>query len=223
MKKSLKTRLTLLGLSYQKEVAILLINPMIFAIGGFAIYFFFKEVIAGVGIAIAGLVLDYLYFSRYSKLEKEMEREHINEFISLMSYFEAFISNGNNVYNSFKMLIPYSSPYMDDVINSLLIQIDMDKSVGPYITFASKFNSHVIESLMLSIYQMIDSGESTNQFTEFEFLFSNIKNSYSESLIEEKKKSLDSLNSFPLIGAGFLTITLSICIVSLIGGYINVL
>ncbi len=223
MKKSLKTRLTLLGLSYQKEVAILLINPMIFAIGGFTIYFFFKEIIAGVGIAIAGLVLDYLYFSRYSKLEKEMEREHINEFISLMSYFEAFISNGNNVYNSFKMLIPYSSPYMDDVINSLLIQIDMDKSVGPYITFASKFNSHVIESLMLSIYQMIDSGESTNQFTEFEFLFSNIKNSYSESLIEEKKKSLDSLNSFPLIGAGFLTITLSICIVSLIGGYINVL
>lgn len=223
MKKSLKTRLTLLGLSYQKEVAILLLIPMIFAIGGFAIYFFFKEVIAGVGIAIAGLVLDYLYFSRYSKLEKEMEREHINEFISLMSYFEAFISNGNNVYNSFKMLIPYSSPYMDDVINSLLIQIDMDKSVGPYITFASKFNSHVIESLMLSIYQMIDSGESTNQFTEFEFLFSNIKNSYSESLIEEKKKSLDSLNSFPLIGAGFLTITLSICIVSLIGGYINVL
>lgn len=223
MKKSLKNRLTLLGLSYQKEVAILLLIPMIFAIGGFAIYFFFKEVIAGVGIAIAGLVLDYLYFSRYSKLEKEMEREHINEFISLMSYFEAFISNGNNVYNSFKMLIPYSSPYMDDVINSLLIQIDMDKSVGPYITFASKFNSHVIESLMLSIYQMIDSGESTNQFTEFEFLFSNIKNSYSESLIEEKKKSLDSLNSFPLIGAGFLTITLSICIVSLIGGYINVL
>lgn len=223
MKKSLKTRLTLLGLSYQKEVAILLLIPMIFAIGGFAIYFFFKEIIAGVGIAIAGLVLDYLYFSRYSKLEKEMEREHINEFISLMSYFEAFISNGNNVYNSFKMLIPYSSPYMDDVINSLLIQIDMDKSVGPYITFASKFNSHVIESLMLSIYQMIDSGESTNQFTEFEFLFSNIKNSYSESLIEEKKKSLDSLNSFPLIGAGFLTITLSICIVSLIGGYINVL
>lgn len=223
MKKSLKTRLTLLGLSYQKEVAILLLIPMIFAIGGFAIYFFFKEIIAGVGIAISGLVLDYLYFSRYSKLEKEMEREHINEFISLMSYFEAFISNGNNVYNSFKMLIPYSSPYMDDVINSLLIQIDMDKSVGPYITFASKFNSHVIESLMLSIYQMIDSGESTNQFTEFEFLFSNIKNSYSESLIEEKKKSLDSLNSFPLIGAGFLIITLSICIVSLIGGYINVL
>ena len=223
MKKSLKTRLSLLGLSYQKEVMVLILIPLIFAIGGFAIYLFFKELIAAIGIAMAGLVLNYLYFSRYSKLEREMEREHINEFISLMSYFEAFISNGNNVYNSFKMLIPYSSPFMDDVINSLLIQIDMDKSVGPYITFASKFNSHVIESLMLSIYQMIDSGESTNQFTEFEFLFSNIKNSYSESLIEEKKKSLDSLNSFPLIGAGFLTITLSICIVSLIGGYINVL
>ena len=66
MKKSLKTRLTLLGLSYQKEVTILLLIPMIFAIGGFAIYFFFKEIIAGVGIAIAGLVVDYLYFSRYS-------------------------------------------------------------------------------------------------------------------------------------------------------------
>ncbi len=223
MKKSLKDRLTLLGLSYQKEVMILILFPLVFIIGGFAVYYFFKELIAAIGIGITGLGLDYFYFSRYSKLEKEMERDHINEFISLMSYFEAFISNGNNVYNSFKMLIPYSSPFMDDVISSLLIQIDMDKSVGPYITFASKFNSHVIESLMLSIYQMIDSGESSNQFTEFEFLFTNIKNNYSEELIEQKKKSLDSLNSFPLIGAGFLTITLSICIVSLIGGYINVL
>lgn len=223
MKKSLKDRLTLLGLSYQKEVMILILFPLVFIVGGFAVYYFFKELIAAIGIGIAGLGLDYFYYSRYSKLEKEMERDHINEFISLMSYFEAFISNGNNVYNSFKMLIPYSSPFMDDVINSLLIQIDMDKSVGPYITFASKFNSHVIESLMLSIYQMIDSGESSNQFTEFEFLFTNIKNNYSEELIEQKKKSLDSLNSFPLIGAGFLTITLSICIVSLIGGYINVL
>ena len=223
MKKSFKDRLTLLGLSYQKEVMILILFPLVFIIGGFVVYYFFKELIAAIGIGIAGLGLDYFYFSRYSKLEKEMERDHINEFISLMSYFEAFISNGNNVYNSFKMLIPYSSPFMDDVLNSLLIQIDMDKSVGPYITFASKFNSHVIESLMLSIYQMIDSGESSNQFTEFEFLFTNIKNNYSEELIEQKKKSLDSLNSFPLIGAGFLTITLSICIVSLIGGYINVL
>ena len=223
MKKSLKNRIAALGLSYQKEIAILAILPLLTSIAGGLIYYFYKELMAAIGLFIIGLVFDFVYFSRYSKMENEMEKGHISEFISLMSYFEIFISNGNNVYNSFKMLTPYCSSFMDDAINSMLSQIDMDKSIGPYINFASKFNSHVVESLMLSIYQMIDNGESIDQFTEFELLFTNIKNNHQDDMVDQKKKSLDSLNVFPLIGAGFLTISLSICVVTLIGEYINVL
>ena len=121
------------------------------------------------------------------------------------------------------MLLPYCGQYLQDAISSLLSQIDIDKSVGPYITFASKFNNRIIDSLMLSIYQMVENGENVIELTEFDLLFNNIKNKSQEELIDSKKKSLDSLNSFPLIGAGAITIILSISIISIIGDYINVI
>ena len=223
MKKTFKERVTSLGLNYNFEILAIIGIPVSFLGGALAIYFLFGELYIALGVAVMGLVLTYLYFSRYSNLEKNREKDHVDELISLLSYFEIFISNGNNVYTSFKMLLPYCSTFMEDAINLFLNQVDADKSVGPYINFATKFSNHTIESLMLSIYQMVDSGENVSQFSEFDLLFSNIRIKFQEDLIESKKRSLDSLNSFPLFGAGAITITLSTSIISIIGDLINVI
>ena len=223
MRKSLKERTSELGLSYQKEIIVIVSLAVIFLAGGFAIYYFFKEIYIAIIVGVIGIIGDFLYVSRYSSIEKNRKKEHVDELISLLSYFEIFISNKNNVYTSIKMLLPYCSTFMEDAINSLLNQIDSDKTVGPYINFATKFNNHIVESLMLSIYQMVDNGENINQFSEFELLFNNVRIKFQEDLLDSKKKSLETLNSFPLIGAGFITITLSISIISIIGDYINVI
>lgn len=223
MKKSLKERTSELGLYYGKELIVLTILPIVSLAGGFLIYYFFQEIYIAIFVGLIGIIGDFLYVSRYSSIEKRRMKEHVDELISLLSYFEIFISNKSNVYTSFKMLLPYCSTFMETAIDSLLNQIDSDKTIGPYINFASKFNNHIVESLMLSVYQMVDNGENTNQFSEFELLFNNIRNKYQEDLLDTKKKSLEALNSFPLIGAGFITITLSISIISIIGDYVNVI
>ena len=217
MKKSFKERVTSLGLNYNLEIMLVMGITASFLGGALAIYFFLQEIYIALGVAAIGGVIVFYYISRYSSLEKRREKEHTDELISLLSYFEIFISNGNNVYTSFKLLLPYCSVFMEDAINLFLNQVDVDKSVGPYINFASKFSNHTIESLMLSIYQMVDSGENISQFSEFDLLFSNIRNKFQDDLLEEKKRSLDSLNSFPLFGAGAITITLSMSIISIIG------
>ena len=223
MKKTFKDRINALGLSYQKEVLVLALIVITFILIVFLTLFLLKEIYVALIAVAFGAVVIYFYLSRYKTLEKKLETAHINEFISLLSYFEIFISNGHNVYQSFLLLLPYSSEYLKDAIESLIAQIDTDKTVGPYITFASKFNSRVIDSLMLSIYQMVDNGENSTQLTEFDLLFNNIKIKFSDELIDNKKKALDSLNSFPLLGAGAITIMLSLSIISLIGDYINVI
>lgn len=223
MKRNLKERIEGLGLNYNREIIIMASIALFSVAGGLLIFFFLKEIYFAIVFGVLGLVGLFFYFSRYSGLEKKREKDHVDELISLLSYFEIFISNGNNVYTSFKMLLPYCSIYMEDAINLFLNQVDVDKSVGPYIHFASKFNNHTIESLMLSIFQMVDNGENINQFSEFDLLFTNISNKYQEELIEKKKRSLDSLNSLPLFGAGAITITLSMSIISIIGEFTNVL
>ena len=223
MKRNFKDRLTLLGLNYKKEILIIVGIFVLFVGSGVASFFIFKELYISLIIGALGVALPIFYITRYSKLEKEIERNHVDEFVSLLSYFKIFVSNKNNVYNSFKMLLPYSSSYLQEHLQILLNSIDVDKSIGPYVSFASKFHSHVIESLMLSIYQMVDNGVNENGFNEFDVLFNNIRAKHNEELIDKNKKSLDTLNSFPLIGAGALTIILSISILSIVGEMINVL
>lgn len=223
MKKTFKDRINSLGLSYQKELFFISLISLLTVTIFLIILLALKEIYVALIALAFGVVVLYFYISRYRTLEMKMEQEHVDELISLLSYFEIFLSNGNNVYTSFRMLIPYSNSYLVDAIESLIAQIDADKTVGPYIIFANKFNSRVVDSLMLSIYQMVDNGENAIELTEFDLLFNNIKNKYQEELIDSKKKSLDSLNAFPLIGAGAVTIMLSISIISLIGDYINVI
>ena len=223
MKRSLKDRITALGLSYQKEM-LFLVLIVILVIGlAFGSYIFLKQIYIPIFVVIGGLLLIYFYLSRYSSMEKRNEKDHVDQLISLLSYFEIFISNGNNVYTSFKMLLPYAGLFVQDAINSMLMQIDVDKTIGPYINFSSKFNNRTIESLMLSIYQMVDNGENSIELSEFNLLFNNIKEKHFDEMIESHKKGLDIFNSFPLIGAGAITIVLSISIVSIIGDYINVI
>ena len=223
MKNSFKDRIISLGLSYQKEILILIIiNILVLGIGAGA-YLYFSHWLTFLVMGIVLIGANFLYLSRYGSLEKQREKDHVDELISLLSYLEIFISHGNNVYTSFKMLIPYCSTFMEDAINSLLNQIDADKSVGPFITFAAKFHNRVIESLMLSIYQMVDNGENSGQFSEFNILFSNIAKEHEADLIEEKKRKLNSLDSWPLIGSGAITIVLAIAILNIIGDYINVI
>ena len=223
MKKSFKERITSLGLSYSKEMTILsLLIVLIMGLGVLAYWYYRAIFVLGIALLIMVLFI-YMYFSRYKMLEKKLEQDHVNELISLLSYFEIFVANGNNIYMSFKLLIPYASTYMEEAINSLLNQIDMDKSVTPFITFAHKFTNRTIESLMLSIYQMVELGSNSNQFSEFNLIFSNVNRDHQEKIIDHKKKTLDVLNSFPLFGAGAITIILSISILSLIGDMVNVL
>ena len=151
MKKTLKERITALGLSYQKEMTFLFLIVILAIALSFLTYIFLKRIYFPIFIGVGSLIVIYVYLSRYSSLEKKYENEHVDQLISLLSYFKIFISNGNNVYTSFKMLLPYADIFIQDAINSMLMQIDVDKTVGPYINFASKFNNRTIESLMLSI------------------------------------------------------------------------
>ena len=223
MKRSLKDRITALGLSYQRELCVMFLIALV-GVSGFLVFLLLiKQLIIAVMIIGASVIALYFYISRYSSLERLREKEHIDNFISLLSYFEIFISNGNNVYTAFRMLLPYSDMFIQDAISSLLSQIDVDKTIGPFINFASKFNDHIIESLMLSIYQMVDNGENVINLTEFDLIFNSIKEKHLDDQIESKRKSLDFFNSFPLIGAGAITIILSISMISIVGDYINVI
>jgi len=224
MKKSkLQETIDFVGLSYKKEISKIILINVAFFLAIASIVIFLKNMIFTI-IALLGLAfLDYFLLTRYNDKKQVILKQRENELVAVISYFEVYIQNNNNVYQSFAQLIPYCSPWMKDKIETLLAEIDIDKSIQPFINFANNFQQLSSHSLMLSIYQMVDQGENSNQFLQFNVIFDELARNRNKEQIEQKEKSLTNMSTFPLIGAGLITINLTISILSILGDLINVI
>ena len=203
-------------------IKIAVVNVLIIAAVVFLTIFLKQIMIAFVGI-IAIVVANYLIFNNYIDKKKAILDEREHEFIAIISYFQFFITNSYNVYQAFQSLIAYASPWMEEQIQSLILEIDIDKSVKPFINFANKFKNNVAGNVMMSIYQMVDEGENGMHMYQFNSLFQQLNKSQQIELIDSKERSMSAISSYPLIGAGAITVLLTFGIISVMGEMINVL
>ena len=222
-KNSFKQTIEFVGLSYKKEMFKIALVNAIFIFGSLIGFILTKNItIPMVAIVILGLV-DFFLLTRYNDKKKIILKKRENELIAIISYFEVYIQNNNNVYQSFNQLIPYCSDWMKEKIETLLKQIDEDKTVQPFVDFANNFQSLSTHGLMLSIYQMVDQGENSEQLLQFNVIYDELAKNRNKEIIDSKEKSLANMSTFPLVGAGLITITLTISILSILGELIYVI
>ena len=223
MKNKLKSQIEYCGLNYSSEMRKLVLINIVSVIMALAFFFLTKQINIVVSVSLLALVIDYLIISNYSTKVKLLDEERENEFVTIISYFEIFISNGNNVYQAFTKTIPYCSDWMKDIMSNLLKDIDGDKTIQPFINFANNFKLKIVTNIMLSIYTMVDQGESFEQINQFQILFEQLQKSKRIENLEKKQRSLSILASLPLVGAAGMTVTLTISVISIIGDLINVI
>ena len=223
MKNKLKELIEFCGYSYKKEMLLIAIINVTSLLGLVLLYLFLKNLLFVI-IAFLGVIfINYFLLTRYKDKKRSILKDRENELVSIISYFEVYIHNKNNVYQSFNNLIPYCSDWMKERIEELLKDIDLDKSVTPFIKFANNFEQLSAHSLMLSIYQMVDQGENSKQLLQFKTIFDELSKNRQKEMMETKEKGLSNMSIFPLIGAGLITVTLTIAILSILGDLINVI
>ena len=223
MLKRFNELLDFIGANKKKEIIIIIVlNVLIIGLAVGMMFLLKQIMIIFLGV-IALAIGNYLLFNSYLNRKKRILDNRDNEFITIISYFQIFITNSYNVYQAFQSLIAYSSSWMEEQLQSLINEIDNDKSVKPYLNFANKFSNKVCANVMLSIYQMVDEGESGVHMMQFNNLFSQLSKEHQMDLIDGKDRSMGSIASLPLIGAGAITVLLTFGIISVMGEMINVL
>ena len=70
---------------------------------------------------------------------------------------------------------------------------------------------------------MIEEGENPNNLSHFSLIYDDIAKANQDALEAKKEKSLDSMNMFPLVGAGYITIVLVFGVFTVIGDLMNVI
>ena len=222
MKNSLKETIEFVGLSYRKEVLKIVLLNLVLLAGAVLIYLFLDNLIYAIMIFVGLCLLDFFLITRYNDKKHNILKNRENELVAIISYFEVYIQNNNNVYQSFAQLIPYCSDWMKEKVETLLSEIDNDKTVQPFINFARNFQQLSSHSLMLSIYQMIDQGENSEQLLQFNVIYDELAKNRNKELIDLQDRALSNMSTFPLIGAGLITVTLTISILTILGDLIYV-
>lgn len=223
MKNNFKSLIEFVGLSYKKEILKIVLVNLLFLMTTTLIYLFLKNLIFSIITIVSLLLLDFFLLARYNDKKQMILKAREDELVSIISYFEVYIQNNNNVYQSFVQLIPYCSDWMKDKIETLLNEIDTNKTVQPFINFANNFQQLSSHSLMLSIYQMVDQGENSDQLLQFNVIFDELSRNRNKEMIEQKEKALSNMSTFPLVGAGMITVTLTISILTILGDLIYVI
>lgn len=219
--KNFKKQVEELNLSYKKEILRLcLLNTFLIAIALVINIFYFQLYIAIISI-FAILIFNLFYLRRYSSIKVKRQELKKLEFVSMLSYFRIFLNNGYNIYRAFEECKQYVSDVFKEDIDNFLREVDKDKSIQPYITFAHQFNSPLYEQVMMSIYQMVDMGIDNNYLYQFNTLLTRMRKETLDEKLNTQLSKLDSMSMFPLIGAGIIMIILAFGIILIVGDLIS--
>ena len=221
--KKLKEQMIRLKLSPRAEITKLLSIILVILVGTFLCSYFIKSwLYLSIGAGLS-LIIIVFYLSRYGTMIDRINKDNLDEFINLFSYFRIYIHNGYNVYTALKEISFFANQDLRELLEILLNEIDEDKSVRPFIKFSKNFNEILVEEMMISIYQMIDDGEQSNYLQQFEMIFDKFSDVTAEKNLKAKDSSLGTLSSAPLVGSCFLIIMITIGIIGVLGDLMNVI
>lgn len=219
----LKRDIEFIGLTYKKElVKIIIINAILVISLSLAFIFAKTIMVLLIGLLVIFGANYFIYFT-YSGKKAQLIKDRADEFVHIISYFRIFIRNKNNVYQSFNKLMSYSSDWMKDKIEIMLNAIDSDKSIKPFTDFADRFDLPIARNVMISIYQMIEQGEVSEQLNQFTILFEQMSQTLNDERKDRKTRSFDIVSFMPIIGAGLVTLALTFSMLTIVGDMANVI
>lgn len=199
-----------------------LLGANLLAIGvALVLYFLTKSIIPTFLLVASSFALSTLYlYSLVGKKGKE-EKDLTSEFVKIFEYYGIFVKNGLPVYSALEGVIPFASPSMEEKLRELLKGIGNDKSVTPYVHFASYFPSLAIKEVMVSVYLMSEQGGSENYLRQFSLLFDSLANDERKLELEKRLDRQSNLSALPLLGAGLTMLLITVGLIAIIGGVLN--
>lgn len=217
----LKNKMLILGLSPKKEIAKLILIDSVLLILSVLAYFLSKEFTYSIMILVTVCLLSVLYFARYGTKIDQQKALDLQEFTNLFSYFKIYIHNGFSVYSALKEIEQFANESLKKQLKTLIEEIDLDKSIEPFIRFAKNFDEVIVEEMMLTIYQMIDDGVNSDHLLQFEMIYDKFSDLMYQKNLKRKDSKLGTLSSSSLIATCYLMIVLTVGIISVIGELIN--
>lgn len=179
-----------------------------------------SPILAG-GVVLVGAVGGYLTLGKKRKSEADAKALLESDFVEAFSYFSVYVQNGLPVYQALELTLGFASPRLAPLIQQLLLGIDADKSLRPYLEFADRFASTEIRQVMIAVERMVEEGGASLYVSQFRFVFASLAKAKRQEGRDVLSSRLSSLNLLPLLASGLTILLVTVAVLSMIGGYAN--
>ena len=174
---------------------------------------------------LIGLCLLMIYpliaYFYYSSIKGKIREELLADFINVFGYLKMYLETGSNVYNSLLHIKNYANKDLSKLIENLIFEIDVDKSINPFINFAKNFNNAMVDQVIINLYHLIDSTNYNDDFKYFDFTFDRLLEENEKLIHEKRKNSLNGKTAFALIGSAVFILGIIVAVISVMGEMIN--
>ncbi|MCI1244439.1 MAG: hypothetical protein LKG11_00555 [Bacilli bacterium] len=187
-------------------------------LGAFAVYRFLGQIFLALAIAAVSIG-GAIALVGGKKRERERRGECLEEeFVSVFAFFGIYVENGCTVYGALGEIARFASPEMERRLNDLLRDIDDDKTVAPFVAFASKFSNLLLKEVMVAVYRMVDEGASPTALRQYQALFSSLADEKRSAAKERYLRELSGVSFLPLLASGLTSVLITIGIMAAMGG-----
>ena len=181
---------------------------------------FFGWSISEVGTLSVGLVVAleiglWVYLDNQKDNQLRTKQKDIMDAYRLI---KVMVMRAVSPYQALQTILPFVGSELGKSIHDLLMGIDQDKSIHPYLHFASGYQSLMIEQLFFALYQLENQGGHSQQLQQFQYLFDQVEHQYYQSQLNQFHEGMQNANGYVMVATGMIAFSLLIGVMQLIAG-----
>jgi len=173
-----------------------------------------------VGLISLGLIMVswlWSWFQKQVKLEM-ISRNLQRQVIDAYRLIKVLILQGQAPYQAMQTILPFLEANLADAFHGFLIDIDQDKSIQPYLQFAKRFQSLMVEQLLFSLYQLENQGGDGRQLQQFQYLFDQVEHQFYQQELLQFHEKMQQQTHWVMLATALIALTLLVGVMQLIGG-----
>jgi hypothetical protein len=164
------------------------------------------------------VVLEIGYWVYQDSQKDHRLRDRQKQMMDAYRLIKVMLMQSVSPYQALQTILPFVDSELGENIHDLIMAIDQDKSIHPYLHFASGFQSLMIEQLFFALYQLENQGGHGQQLQQFQYLFDQAEHQYFQSQLNQFHEGMQNANGYVMVATGMIAFSLLIGVMQLIAG-----
>lgn len=205
-----------LKISFSKDLIILGIGML--AIIGLGVFIALQKMIM-VGIMVASYSLIYLimhFLSIKSKYKQLVNAKEI-AFNAFYRYVITLLKNNNILFSALQTSLEYIDEVLIDDVNELILDIENDTSLEPFLNFMNNFEDESIKQMIIMLYKIQEIGVVDEVLDSINDSIIKIQDTSISNYIIREEKKIEKYYFIPIILSALIMLLISFYVFTLLG------